>query len=557
MKSVIETLHDVLAILGELWPLCASLFVVLVALIAYFRSRKQILFESWVNMYDSKDSDLGRSLADLLLFKIGTIKNTHTRSTTAIGTWNLYRDVPAFREGLDDDVKLLGSVELGKYGSAVSTFLMIMSRVVPIMFRPARLKGSIHKHGEKLRLLASLEHFAPKHRHSSGSYLWEVVQEKTSPELLPDAVEQLAFRIYLDLTGEDLFKTWEAFRVYTLGLAAYISYVELQRECDFETAKNYYSEALELEPNNPAIKYSLGVLEYHRWEERSNETAMVYFRGALACSQPRLRAYAHSGLANALLQRYHRFNIHDEESLRDAIYHANRAVSIDPDLDIAHKALAFAYHMLGEQRALEPNPAVEGQHGAWDSAIKHYRRAYELNKHNYIAHNNLANLYVEWAKRDQSNKERNKHLAHAVQQCEMALAISPQYFHAHDNLGNAYLERGELEKAYECFKSALRYRPDYPEAMNDLALLFLEETFQRKSVPEAIRYHLDAVSLVHNSDPQRKKLCDAFVLRWRLVSEKNGYELEENLRHKLIENHCLCVEPARIPEGTSTESSRT
>lgn len=545
MSNIMTTLHGILKFLGELWPLCATSFVVFVALVAYFRSRKQILFESWVNMFDGKDSDLGRSLADLLLFKIGTIKSTHTRSTTAIGTWNLYRDVPAFREGMDEDVKLLGSVELGKYGAAVSTFLMIMSRVVPIMFRPARLKGSIHKHGDQLRLLVSLDHFAPKRRARSGSYLWEVVQEKSAPELMPEAIEQLAFRVYLDLTGEDLFKTWEAFRFYTFGLSAYISYVELQRAYDFETAKDYYSRALALEPNNPAIKYSLGVLEYHRWEEPSNEIAMGYFRGALACSQPRLRAYAHSGLANSLLQRFHRFNVRDEGALRDAIYHAERAVSIDPDLDIAHKAIAFAYHMLGEHETLVMLP--DEQRDALDTAIKHYQRAYELNRHNYVAHNNLANLYLEWAKRGASARERHRRLAKAVQQCEMALSISPQYFHAHDNLGNVYIERGEWEKALECFKNALRYKPDYPEAMNDIALLYLEHQFRRDNVPEALRYHLDAVRLVHESDAQRKKLCDAFTLRWQIVSAKNGeYKMEEAIMRNLIENRCFCVEQAKV-----------
>src|SRR5258708_25937682 len=204
---------------------------------------------------------------------------------------------------------------------------------------------------------------------------------------------------------------------------------------------------------------------------------MKYFQRALAACQSRLRSYAHSGLANALLQKYGRYNIREPRLLEEAVYHGQRAIEIDPDLDMSNRALGFAYHQLSESQAASQDPTVRRQSAAnRDLAIKHYTMAFEVNSKNYAARNNLANLYLEWGKRDRSaDKARSKtNLRHAIRECEATLAINPQYFLTFDNLGNAYFELGQLDKAADNYKNALRYKPDYPEGMNDMAALCLE-----------------------------------------------------------------------------------
>ncbi len=554
-----KVLHEIVKTFTESWLLVFTLLVVVAAIAVYLRSRKQILFESWINMYDSKDTDLGKSVADLLLFKIGFIKSVHQRSTGTIGTWNIYRDVPAFRQSLDEDVKLLASVELGKYGSIVNAITAVLFQLLPMIFRPARLKGSIHKYGDRLQLLATLQFYAAPKWRTSANALWEVIQEKSTAELLPAAVEELAFRIYLDMTREEIFKSWEGFQAYTNGLASYLSYVDLQRPPDYQRAKIYYAKALELEPNNPAIAYSMGVLEYYQWDANSNDAAIKYFQGSLTATQPGLRAYAHSGLANALSQKYSRFNFHVPGLLEDAVYHAQRAVEIDPDLDMSNRALGFAYHQLSEAQATSPDASVRRESAVnRDLAIQHYSRAFELNDQNYAAHNNLANLYLEWGKRelavDKTSSKRN--LQHAVRECEATLAINPQYFMAFDNLGNAYLALGLLDKAADSYKNALRYKPDYPEGINDLGALHLEKGFQGRNVPESLRYHTEALALLPKSEQQRKKLCSLFGKLWELnVTDSEEAALEPEIP-KLMENHCTCV-AERKKTGTRAQAAQT
>ena len=79
---------QIASFLSQFWFFVFFVALWAIMLIIYLRSRRQILFESWVNMYDSKDTDTGRSIGDLLLFKIGFIKNVHQRSTGSLGTWN-------------------------------------------------------------------------------------------------------------------------------------------------------------------------------------------------------------------------------------------------------------------------------------------------------------------------------------------------------------------------------------------------------------------------------------------------------------------------------------
>src|SRR5260370_1113197 len=364
---------------------------------------------------------------------------------------------------------------------------MVLSRRLPMVFHPARLKGGIHKDGNRLQLLATLDAASGRKGGNFCNWLWEVVEENSSDEQLAVAVEELAFRIYLDLTREEIFKSWECFQAYTAGLTNYLAYIDLQRDADYVKAKEAYTRALTLEPNNPAIGYSLGVLEYYRWDAKGNAEAIGYFRGALASSQSILRAYAHSGLANALLQNYHRYNVHDPKLLEDAVYHAQRAVEIAPELDMSNRALGFACHQLSEYQAASPEASTRKLSATNRGlAIKHYKRSYKLNNKNFPAHNNLANLYLEWAKRDRKGNPRlaEHNLHEAIRECEATLAINPQYHMAYDNLGNAYYELRQFEKAADAFKNALRYKPDYPEGINDLAALLLEPAFNGQNFPK-------------------------------------------------------------------------
>jgi tetratricopeptide (TPR) repeat protein len=122
------------------------------------------------------------------------------------------------------------------------------------------------------------------------------------------------------------------------------------------------------------------------------------------------------------------------------------------------------------------------------------------------------------------------------------LAINPQFHLAYDNMANTYYELKMYDKAYEGYRNALRYRPNYPEAANDIAMLFLEKSFTRHSTPESLRLHSEALAMLPEpeSEKQRRKLCGEYELRWK-SSGADLSVLDDEMRSKLRTTHCTCI----------------
>ena len=180
-----------------------------------------------------------------------------------------------------------------------------------------------------------------------------------------------------------------------------------------------------------------------------------------------------------------------------------------------------------------------------ETAVAHYRRAYALNPHHYIAHNNLANLYLEWAKRTVNESLKRERLKSAITECQAALRINPAFVFAHDNLANTYFALGRFPDAAASYKDALQYKPDYPEARNDLARLHLEPRFEGYDIEQAFLHHRDALTIIKDAPAQREKLCRQFVDRVEpaatdLSSESRGNL--ERLRTPLAEMGCQCLD---------------
>ena len=51
---------------------------------------------------------------------------------------------------------------------------------------------------------------------------------------------------------------------------------------------------------------------------------------------------------------------------------------------------------------------------------------------------------------------------------ERALRLKPDYAEAHNNLGNVFMGQGKTDEAAACYQRALRLKPDYAEAHNNL-----------------------------------------------------------------------------------------
>jgi tetratricopeptide (TPR) repeat protein len=140
--------------------------------------------------------------------------------------------------------------------------------------------------------------------------------------------------------------------------------------------------------------------------------------------------------------------------------------------------LATMYKMKGSaqlatacfDQALKNNPNHSDSHynyanllretGHLDTAESHYRKCIEIDWNDYNAHNNLAEVLRCMKRFDESEDE-----------LMAVIEIYPLHFKAHSNLGILFAGRGEYGRAEECWKMALRIKPDYEIARNLLATL--------------------------------------------------------------------------------------
>ena len=114
----------------------------------------------------------------------------------------------------------------------------------------------------------------------------------------------------------------------------------------------------------------------------------------------------------------------------------------------------------------------------WQNTETLFRRAVQVTKDNYLAHNNLGFYY--------SAKGRK---AEAMQEYQLSLKINPSYEDALNNLGYALAGERKFTEAIPLYEAALRTRPKNAEVNNNLGNA-LSETGK---LDDAIRHYLIAL----------------------------------------------------------------
>jgi tetratricopeptide (TPR) repeat protein/2-polyprenyl-3-methyl-5-hydroxy-6-metoxy-1,4-benzoquinol methylase len=206
-------------------------------------------------------------------------------------------------------------------------------------------------------------------------------------------------------------------------------------------AAGYYRQAIELKPDYVEAHTNLGNVLKELGNHR--EAAACYER--VVALKP--SAEAHYNLANA--------QSHLGQS-GEATTSYQRALVLKPDLVVAHNNLANAFVAQGRS----------------DEALIHFQRALELDPNLVEAHVNLGTILLQQGKLDA-----------AATQLERALSIDVNSADAHANLGNVRLAQGRLEEAEQCYRRGLALRP-VAEMDNNLGLALIA----RGEVEEAARH---------------------------------------------------------------------
>jgi Flp pilus assembly protein TadD len=208
----------------------------------------------------------------------------------------------------------------------------------------------------------------------------------------------------------------------------------LSQNGDLPGAINAFNIALKLNPNYAESHNQLGVVLEKLGR---NDAAIMEYKTALAINPNNLKAHknlgvalARSGNTNAAIQTY-----------RDVLTQDSKSFEM-------HNSLGVAFE----------------KNGDIDGAINEYKIAISLNPNFSKSHNNLGMIYGKMG-----------HLNEALAEFKAGIAANHTDAELHNNCGIAYLMNGDFNKAIIEFNEAIKIKPDFTLAKDNL-----KATFARK-----------------------------------------------------------------------------
>ncbi len=277
--------------------------------------------------------------------------------------------------------------------------------------------------------------------------------------------------------------------------------MSLQDKGDARAAIASYKSAIEIEPQNAATHYQMGVALRGLGDLKA---AIESYKQALKIKPDYAAAYNNMGKAQK-----------DTGDTAAAIDSYKQAIKIKPDYAQAYNNMGNALYEKGDtaaaidslKKALNINPNYAeiysnmghflAEIGQPSAAIDSFKQALKIKPDCAEAYNNLGiallgkgeldaamDSYKQAIKVKPDYAQAYYNMGNALYEkgdtaaviniLKKALNINPNYAEAYNNLGIALLDKGELDAAMDSFKQALKIKPDYAEAYTNRALAFLK-----------------------------------------------------------------------------------
>ncbi len=278
----------------------------------------------------------------------------------------------------------------------------------------------------------------------------------------------------------------------------------------FQQAEAIYRQILAADPNHADAWHLLGMLTFQSGRHRH---AVEYVEQAI-----RLDGTV-AAFHNTLGEAYRAGQRLDEAGAQ-----FQRAIHLKPELAEAHNNLGIVRK---EQNDLE-------------TAVACFERALQLKPEFAAAHNNLGTVYLEqkqWnaavacytralqLQPDYADARRNLHVVERQ--------ISLEAAEAHYNLGVAWKEQGRLDKARDCYESALALKPDFVEALGNLGIVWKE----LGRVDDAINCYQRALEIRPHYIEATVNLATAQRNQGRLDDAIAGYQRALQLMPDSVDGH--------------------
>lgn len=169
----------------------------------------------------------------------------------------------------------------------------------------------------------------------------------------------------------------------------------------------------------------------------------------------------------------------------------------------------------------------------WQDTETLWKHATATTSNNYIATTNLAEALFQSGRFDE-----------AIAECQKALKIKPDFVAAHNDLGAALVENqrggdgarrqnGAVDEAIVHYRRALQIKPDFAQAHSNLGTALL----LKGQVDEAIAHYQKALEIDPNFAEARYSLGNAFLAEGEYSESIADYEAAVRIRPDYFEAH--------------------
>ena len=278
---------------------------------------------------------------------------------------------------------------------------------------------------------------------------------------------------------------------------------QLAKQGKMDEAIALYHQALSYKPTFPETHFFLG----NAFDQLGRpDEAVAEYEKALWFKPMQEQTHIFLGIVLGKQKKY-----------AEAITHYEAALEIAPDSAVTHNNLARIFHTQGKLEA----------------AITHYQAALKINPNLALAHNNLGILLLQQTNFMDGTVQLREALrlnpTNAETQFNLALALNEQSQwreaaelfaktvgvnspnpKAHYEFGRALRHEHKIREAMRELATALLQRPDYPEALAELAwVLSTDPNPENRNGTEAVKMATRACELTQNKDTEMLKTLAA------------------------------------------------
>ena len=121
-------------------------------------------------------------------------------------------------------------------------------------------------------------------------------------------------------------------------------------------------------------------------------------------------------------------------------------------------------------------------------------------------------------------------LENAIESYEQAIKIKPDYIDAHNNMGSLLMKVGRNDEAIESFKLAIKVKPDFADPYNNMGIALMK-TGQNEKALESYR---QAISINHNNKKFIRNLIFMLIQSFKVEDIEQYCESEDSYYNKII-----------------------